>query len=104
LSQRYKFLVCIGIIILLTSACARAATPASTTSIAAATATTPTHNGSAAYTLPPDLLRKARTLTRLRAILSLGGTAGSILILVLIGKICNKGYGTDSCCWSMYRH
>lgn len=38
----------------------------------------------APYTLPPDLLEKAITLTRLRAILSFGGTAWSILVLLLI--------------------
>lgn len=35
------------------------------------------------YTLPPDLLAKAITLTRLRAILSFGGTAWSIAVLLL---------------------
>lgn len=37
----------------------------------------------AAYTLPPDLLRKAIALTRLRTILSFGGTAWSVAILLL---------------------
>ena len=42
-----------------------------------------THSTSNAYTLPPDLLAKAITLTRLRAILSFGGTAWSIAVLLL---------------------
>lgn len=37
-----------------------------------------------AYTLPQDLLTKAITLTRLRAILAFGGTAWTILVLLLI--------------------
>src|SRR5665213_1963933 len=37
-----------------------------------------------AYTLPPDLLAKAITLSRLRNLLAFGGTAWSILILILV--------------------
>ena len=38
----------------------------------------------AAYTLPPALLAKAITLTRLRTILDFGGTAWTLLVLLLI--------------------
>ncbi|MGC1873023.1 MAG: M48 family metallopeptidase [Acidobacteriaceae bacterium] len=38
----------------------------------------------AAYTLPPALLAKSITLTRLRTILAFGGTAWTILVLLLI--------------------
>ncbi len=38
----------------------------------------------AAYTLPPDLLPKAIALTRLRTVLSFGGTAWSVAILLLV--------------------
>lgn len=38
----------------------------------------------AAYTLPPALLRKAEALSRLRAILSFGGTAWSIAVVLLV--------------------
>jgi STE24 endopeptidase len=37
-----------------------------------------------AYTLPPDQLAKAMTLSRLRTLLAFGGTAWSILILILV--------------------
>jgi STE24 endopeptidase len=37
-----------------------------------------------AYTLPPALLAKAITLTRLRTILAFGGTAWTILVLLLV--------------------
>jgi STE24 endopeptidase len=43
-----------------------------------------THTGQPAYTLPPDLLRKAIALTRLRTILSFGDTVSSLLLLLLI--------------------
>ncbi|HET9086608.1 MAG TPA: M48 family metallopeptidase [Acidobacteriaceae bacterium] len=38
----------------------------------------------AAYTLPPDLLRKAVALTRVRTILAFGGTAWSLTVLSLV--------------------
>lgn len=50
----------------------------------APTATQQPPKSPAPYTLPPTLLAKAITLTRLRAILSFGGTAWTILVLLLI--------------------
>lgn len=46
--------------------------------------TQPTSNTALAYTLPPALLAKAKTLTRLRAILAFGGTAWTIFVLLLV--------------------
>ena len=41
----------------------------------------------APYTLPPALLAKAITLTRLRALLDFGGTAWTILVLLLVLRL-----------------
>jgi len=48
------------------------------------TQSTPEQPASQAYTLPPAILAKAITLTRLRAILAFGGTAWTILVLLLV--------------------
>lgn len=54
---------------------------------ASATANTPPESSqapAAAYTLPPDKLAEAIALTRLRTILSFGGTAWSLLVLLAV--------------------
>jgi STE24 endopeptidase len=65
----------------------QSSTPTSQSAPAAAAsqpAQQPTPVRPAPYTLPPNLLAKAITLTRVRAILSFGGTAWSILVLLLV--------------------
>ncbi len=52
--------------------------------VAASQPTDKTSSTNSAYTLPPDILAKAIALTRLRAILSFGGTAWSIAIFLLV--------------------
>jgi hypothetical protein len=44
----------------------------------------PAQRPAPAYTLPPAILAKAITLTRLRTLLDFGGTAWSILVLLLV--------------------
>ncbi|MHB8302862.1 MAG: M48 family metallopeptidase [Acidobacteriaceae bacterium] len=62
---------------------AQAAVQSSRRPAADVSSSRPAQNG-AAYNLPPDLMRKAVTLTRLRTVLAFGGTAGSITILLLV--------------------
>ncbi|MHB1675555.1 MAG: M48 family metallopeptidase [Acidobacteriaceae bacterium] len=44
-------------------------------------------NSTPAYTLPPAILAKAITLTRLRTLLDFGGTAWTILVLLLVLRL-----------------
>lgn len=63
--------------------CMPVAAHASTTPAEAA-ALSAARNDHSAYTLPPDKLAKAETLARIRNIVTFGGTAWSIVMLVLI--------------------
>ncbi|MHB1938984.1 MAG: M48 family metallopeptidase [Acidobacteriaceae bacterium] len=58
--------------------------PTAQPSPAATQSSQPAQSQTPAYTLPPALLAKAITLTRLRTLLDFGGTAWSILVLLLV--------------------
>ena len=62
----------------LTVAAHAAATPTETAALTAA------QNDHTAYTLPPDKLTKAETLKRIRTLVTFGGTAWGIIVLVLL--------------------
>lgn len=83
MSQKQFLLGCIAVCFLLAFFQAHGAAPIRVHSFAVVSSH-PKNQVNQAYTLPPDLLRKARTLSRLRAVLSFGGTAGTIIVLLVM--------------------